>query len=535
MIRKVLDCMRLVRAAPSGVPFRWALLGRRGRALKIVALLLVFVEIAALLFVGWDMGHWNDGMEYLAFTLGIHAAALPVLLIIAIAVFAPVVTRAQREDLWLTTLAPREIVVGFLLPPLLACLVVMAIVPLLFMQIGVFLFHEDLRELILDLADGTFIARQRSRVLGFFGLLYTAMWGVWWVGLYAGVGLTLVRVLLHAVIRHGRITIFTLMVALIHGAWVGAVTTIMTFVIFVLVASGPDISEAGVPHGVALLGFVLAQLIPMAMASFASLAQFTTRRYFAMAVSSPADSWDWLAAEGWGMAPGLARTGKMLPRLLFSTAVGIGVACYLLALSFLRNAILHSPNTPNHESYLFGAAMLGLLAMGLLAFRSCGWFAWRHPPPLVPGCLMASLLLPSLVVALAGQAGLLLFLGELNGGSGFDTFTQWLVAVVTSMVPGWMLLATLSALWRMPRTARWTTPGVILLVGILSVALYYPGTDWSHMLMYFSFLPAVAAVSFWIHGGGAVLCQMMFDRERAAMADGEKNLPVASASVEPLS
>jgi hypothetical protein len=532
MIRKFLDSMRLIRAAPASIPFRWALLGRRGRTLKIVAVLFVVLEIFALLFLSEDNGNWDDGMEYMAFTLGAHAVALPVLLIAGIVVFSPVVTRAQREDLWLTGLAPRETVVGLLLPPLLACFVVMVIVPMLFLQIGVFLFFEDLCQLMLDLADGSFFARRRSQWMGLFGLLYSVMWAVWWIGLYVGVGLTLIRVLLHAVIRHGRISIFTVLVALLHGAWVAFVTTIMTFAFFVLIASGPDSSSAGVPQAFALLGFMVVQLIAMGMASFASLTQFTTRRFFAMAVSSPADAWDWLAVEGWNLAPVLAKTGRLLPRLLFATAVGVGAASVLFAFSFYRNSFLHSPHTPDHDTYILGATLLGHLVMGLLAFRSHGWFAWRHPSAGLPGSMRVSLLLPSLFVALLGQAGMLVFLTELGGGSGFDTFTQWLIVVVITMVPGWMLLATLTGLCQMPRTSKWTTLAVVFVIGVLAVALYYPGTAWSHLLMQLSFLPAVGAVAYFIHGGGAHLCQMLFDRERAVMADGDRNPAVIPVHVE---
>jgi hypothetical protein len=95
-----------------------------------------------------------------------------------------------------------------------------------------------------------------------------------------------------------------------------------------------------------------------------------------------------------------------------------------------------------------------------------------------------------------------------------------------------MLLATLTGLCQMPRTSKWTTLAVVFVIGVLAVALYYPGTAWSHLLMQLSFLPAVGAVAYFIHGGGAHLCQMLFDRERAVMADGDRNPAVIPVHVE---
>src|SRR5690606_12129497 len=156
-----------------------------------------------------------------------------------------------------------------------------------------------------------------------------------------------------------------------------------------------------------------------------------------------------------------------LPSAVVSGFAGAVVAMMLLMFVAYRSSVLHYSGNYDEDLYLIPALMLSGLFGGLLALRRGTFLSWRRHFLIQPGRIAASVRATAFVSAISGHLPALL-IGLVILGNDFDDIDEWgellgfLIILLVTLLPVWMLHCVLLCLWRLPRLKRKTTIMVAL-------------------------------------------------------------------------
>jgi len=531
MSREVMGVIRLLSGLPRNPVFRMVMFARSGHSAQFGFLVLLILECLVVIGMGYMGSKGTHGVQYIGISVLVHTIATPLLLIAAVWIFHDQLPVAQKESLVLTLIPPRVAAFGALMPPFLACLAVIVIVPMVIVGAGLVIHFRELIEWSSSMLLEDGYPKATRGFMGGFGFWLNKLMMLSYILIYVIISLSLTRTLIASTLRSRGMSVFGVLYSLMHGVWSAAVLgAFLFFYMAAVLSSGRH--ELPFLTGMILLGSLgLFVLVGAVWGCLSSLGQCAARRWFAP-VDVP-DSYfpDWHDHErplfggppsggGFGLAsllPGRDMRSIFL-RLACAAAVGVIAGVIVDGWSLHRNHHLHSPRFPDRDHLIIGSIMFATMVSAIMAFRWGGVRSWSSPPPIRNGRIRMMVLIRAGVLTVIAHPVLLAILADLLPMrlDHVADLTIAMLVILLTMPPVFIVHCVLCCLWGNRKTSLRTTVSVLAWATLIVVALSLPNTHPGQWLYLAAFLPPAAAIAFWLCGGGDALFQKLFE-DRAAV------------------